>query len=207
MRDERPAPDSTAVRVALWRALHALIDPPPHVFEDAIGLRLIAPDEDWRHRPDMDPAFTRPFRASIVARARYIEDALLEQVQRGIDQYIIRRHRREQHLCTPPPAVEAWYEMTGCCWSVVTSRFQAARSSASAERCAYYFGASVLRRSVGQEVEFMTMTRFASLDAIRKFARADYEAAHVAPRARELLSRFDARCQHFELVVEDTPGN
>jgi len=68
-----------------------------------------------------------------------------------------------------------------------------------------YRGASVVRRLIGQEVEFMTITRFDSLEAIRKFAGEDYEAAHVAPRARELLSRFDARCQHFELVIEDSP--
>jgi len=68
-----------------------------------------------------------------------------------------------------------------------------------------YRGASVVRRPAGEEVEFMTITRFASLEAIRKFAGEDYEAAHVAPRARELLSRFDARCQHFELVIEDDP--
>ncbi|CAN5710119.1 hypothetical protein BH09MYX1_BH09MYX1_02200 [soil metagenome] len=30
----KPAPENTAVRVALWRALHALTDPPPHVFDD-----------------------------------------------------------------------------------------------------------------------------------------------------------------------------
>jgi heme-degrading monooxygenase HmoA len=67
-----------------------------------------------------------------------------------------------------------------------------------------YCGGSVIRGRVGQDVEFMTITRFASLEAIRKFAGDDYEAAHVAPRARELLYRFDARCQHFELVIEDT---
>jgi heme-degrading monooxygenase HmoA len=66
-----------------------------------------------------------------------------------------------------------------------------------------YRGASVIRRSVGAEVEFMTITRFTTLEAIRKFAGDDYEAAHVAPRARELLCRFDARCQHYELVIED----
>jgi heme-degrading monooxygenase HmoA len=70
-----------------------------------------------------------------------------------------------------------------------------------------YRGASVLRRVVGNEIEFMTLTRFTSLAAIRGFAGEDYEAAHVAPRARELLSRFDARCQHFEWVVEDEPKN
>jgi hypothetical protein len=83
MQDERSAPESTAVRVALWRALHAQIDAPPHVLEDEIGLRLVAPDEDWRQRPDMDPDFTKPFRASIVARGRFIEDLLLEQAGRG----------------------------------------------------------------------------------------------------------------------------
>jgi|SRR6185437_10110350 len=68
-----------------------------------------------------------------------------------------------------------------------------------------YRGASVVRRQVGQEVEFMTVTRFDTLEAIRKFAGDDYEAAHVAPRARELLSRFEGRCQHFEWVIEDSP--
>jgi len=67
-----------------------------------------------------------------------------------------------------------------------------------------YRGARVLRRMVEGEVEFMTITHFDSLDAIRRFAGDDCEAAHVAPRARELLSRFEARCQHFELVVADT---
>jgi len=67
-----------------------------------------------------------------------------------------------------------------------------------------YHGADVLRRTVADgEVEFTTLTRFESLEAIRVFAGEDYEAAHVAQRARELLSRFEARCQHFECVVED----
>jgi methyltransferase (TIGR00027 family) len=87
---EKPnaAPDSTAVRVALWRALHVQVDPPPHVFEDEVGLKLAAPDEAWRSRPDMSP-FTRPFRASIVARARFIEDLVAEQATRGVGQYVI----------------------------------------------------------------------------------------------------------------------
>lgn len=83
------APDSTAARVALWRALHVQIDPPPHVLDDEVGLRLLAPEPDWRGRGDMDPQFTRPFRASIVARARYIEDMVAEQAGRGLSQYVI----------------------------------------------------------------------------------------------------------------------
>jgi methyltransferase (TIGR00027 family) len=83
------APDSTAVRVALWRALHVEVDPPPHVLKDTIGLRLASPDEGWRHRPDMNPQFTSPFRASIVARARFIEDLVVERTAHGVGQYII----------------------------------------------------------------------------------------------------------------------
>src|SRR5579872_12937 len=90
MHDKRTAaPDSTAVRVALWRAIHVQVDPPPHVLEDEMGLRLAAPDEDWRRRPDMDSQGTRHFRASIVARARFIEDLVAEQAGHGVGQYVI----------------------------------------------------------------------------------------------------------------------
>jgi methyltransferase (TIGR00027 family) len=82
-------PDNTAVRVALWRALHIEVDSLPHVFEDETGLKLVAPDEGWRRRPDMDPHFTKLFRASIVARARFIEDLVVEQAGHGVGQYVI----------------------------------------------------------------------------------------------------------------------
>ena len=88
-RHPRPAPDSTAVRVALWRAMHVQVDPPPHVLEDEIGLRLAAPDDGWRKRPDMDPHATSRARASIVARARCVEDLVVEHAARGVSQYVI----------------------------------------------------------------------------------------------------------------------
>jgi methyltransferase (TIGR00027 family) len=83
------APDGTAVRVALWRAMHVLLDPPPHVLEDEIGLQLAAPDDGWRRRPDMDPRATSGYRAAIVARARFIEDLVVEQAGHGVAQYVI----------------------------------------------------------------------------------------------------------------------
>jgi methyltransferase (TIGR00027 family) len=90
MANEQTAtPDNTAVRVALWRAMHVQVDPLPHVLEDEMGLRLVAPDDGWRRRPDMDPQGTRLFRASIVARARFIEDLVVEQAGRGLRQYVI----------------------------------------------------------------------------------------------------------------------
>jgi methyltransferase (TIGR00027 family) len=88
--DEQPeAAEGTAVRVALWRAMHVQVDPPPHVLEDEVGLQLAGPDDDWRRRPDMDPDGTRWFRAGIVARARFVEDLVAEQAEQGVTQYVI----------------------------------------------------------------------------------------------------------------------
>src|SRR4051812_33624536 len=80
------APDSTAVRVALWRAMHVQIDPPPHILDDEIGLELAGVDAGWRSRPDMNPEWTRPIRASIVARTRFVEDLLIERTDHGARQ-------------------------------------------------------------------------------------------------------------------------
>ncbi|MFJ8813082.1 class I SAM-dependent methyltransferase [Amycolatopsis thermoflava] len=82
-------PDHTAVRVALWRAMHLDVDAPPPVFRDDIGLRLAAPGDDWRWRPDMDPDATRSFRAGVVARARFVEDLVLDEAGRGAGQYVV----------------------------------------------------------------------------------------------------------------------
>jgi methyltransferase (TIGR00027 family) len=79
-------PDNTAVRVALWRALHVQLDAPPHVLEDEVGLRLVAPNDAWRSRPDMHPARTSRSRASIVARARFLEDLVTAS---GVGQYVL----------------------------------------------------------------------------------------------------------------------
>ena len=65
-----------------------------------------------------------------------------------------------------------------------------------------YRGIHLLRRDLGDEVEFVTIMWFDSLDAVRAFAGEDYEVAVVPPEARELLSRFDARSQHYEVRAE-----
>jgi hypothetical protein len=43
---------------------------------------------------------------------------------------------------------------------------------------------------------------FDSIDAVRTFAGQDYEVAVVPPKARTLLSRFDAHSQHYEVKAE-----
>jgi methyltransferase (TIGR00027 family) len=89
MTDMKAEPDSTAIRVALWRAMHVELDASPPVLNDVVGLELVAPPEDWRNRPDMHPEGTRPFRASIVARARFIEDLVTAELERNVQQYVL----------------------------------------------------------------------------------------------------------------------
>jgi methyltransferase (TIGR00027 family) len=82
-------PESSAARVALWRALHLEADAPPHVFSDGVGLQLLAPDADWRRRADMDERASRRPRASTVSRARFIEELVENQAGHGVNQYVI----------------------------------------------------------------------------------------------------------------------
>jgi heme-degrading monooxygenase HmoA len=65
-----------------------------------------------------------------------------------------------------------------------------------------YRGIQLFRRSLGDEVEFVTVMWFDSLQAVRTFAGEDYEVAVVPLEARALLSRFDARSQHYEVRAE-----
>jgi heme-degrading monooxygenase HmoA len=63
-------------------------------------------------------------------------------------------------------------------------------------------GAYVLREPRGDEVEFVTITLWDSLDAVRAFAGDDYEVAVVPPAARLLLARFDERSRHYQVVLD-----
>ncbi len=62
-----------------------------------------------------------------------------------------------------------------------------------------YRGIQLLRRDIGDEVEFVTIMRFDTLEAVLNFAGEDFEAAVVPPKARALLTRFDKRSQHCEV--------
>ena len=61
-----------------------------------------------------------------------------------------------------------------------------------------FLGADVLRRSDGDEIAFVTLTRFRSLDDIYAFAGDSFDAPVIEPRAAELLARYDTRALHFE---------
>lgn len=65
-----------------------------------------------------------------------------------------------------------------------------------------YKGIHLFRRDLIDEVEFVTVMWFDTLEAVRDFAGEDYETAVVPPKARALLSRFDAHSQHYEVKAE-----
>ena len=62
-----------------------------------------------------------------------------------------------------------------------------------------YRGIQLFRRPLNGEVEFITIMWFDSWNAVKQFAGEDYETAYVPPKAREVLSRFDERSQHYEI--------
>ena len=64
-----------------------------------------------------------------------------------------------------------------------------------------YRGATLLRRDLDDEVEFVTILEFDSLESVRAFIGEEYEVAHVPARAREVLLRFDARSRHYDVLL------
>lgn len=57
----------------------------------------------------------------------------------------------------------------------------------------------LFRRTVEDEVEFVTIMWFDSIQSVKQFAGEDYTAAVVPNSARRFLKRFDSHSQHYEL--------
>jgi heme-degrading monooxygenase HmoA len=69
-----------------------------------------------------------------------------------------------------------------------------------------YRGSYLLRRDVGEEVEFVTIILWDSLDNVRAVAGPDYEAAVIPEERRQHLSRFDATAAHYEVAATHRRG-
>ena len=69
----------------------------------------------------------------------------------------------------------------------------------AAKQVAGYRGIQLLRRTLDTEIEFVTIMRFDSLEAVKHFAGKDHETAYVPDKAKTLLSRYDLRSQHYEI--------
>jgi antibiotic biosynthesis monooxygenase (ABM) superfamily enzyme len=63
-----------------------------------------------------------------------------------------------------------------------------------------FVDASILRRTVGSGVEFQIVTRWESIDAITRFAGADWEVSVVPLQVVEMMIEYDTRAKHFEVV-------
>jgi len=61
---------------------------------------------------------------------------------------------------------------------------------------------SLLRCSLENEVEFITIMIFDNLNAVKEFAGEDFERSYVPQKARDLLLRHDKSSQHYEIINE-----
>lgn len=65
-----------------------------------------------------------------------------------------------------------------------------------------YEGINLFRRDMGDEVEFITVMWFDSLESVIAFQGADYEVAYVPPRAQAVMTRWDERSKHYDVIAE-----
>jgi heme-degrading monooxygenase HmoA len=65
-----------------------------------------------------------------------------------------------------------------------------------------FAGAQLARRHAGDKIEFLVLTRWQSMDAIRAFAGTNVEKAVVEPGAVAALMEFDSRVRHYDVVEE-----
>ena len=63
-----------------------------------------------------------------------------------------------------------------------------------------YNGSYLLRRTAGDEIEFVTIILWDSIDAIRAVAGPDYETAVIPEERRKYLAHFDLKSSHYEVV-------
>ncbi len=66
-----------------------------------------------------------------------------------------------------------------------------------------YRGSYLMRRQAGEEIEFITIILWDSLDSVRAMAGPNYETAVIPEERRKYLSRYDATAAHYEIVSSD----
>src|SRR5215469_2764911 len=101
---EKGQPSATAIRAAMGRAAHLLLDEPPTIFHDPWALRLSGVADETALRDilrTIDAAMARRstptfaqtmlgyMRAYATVRHRYTEDVLAKALARGVGQYVI----------------------------------------------------------------------------------------------------------------------
>ena len=64
-----------------------------------------------------------------------------------------------------------------------------------------YRGAELFIREDGNEIEFVTMLRFDSMEGVKEFAGENQSKPVIYPKAEALLTRLDERSQHYRVVI------
>jgi hypothetical protein len=109
--------------------------------------------------------------------------------------------RHERRGTTPTMITRLWRGWTTIDNANAYERFLLDELFPSMRDIPGFRGADVLRRAEHEEVAFVTVTRFDSLDAIRAFAGDDYETPVLEPQALALLSRYERRALHFDTAT------
>jgi len=68
------------------------------------------------------------------------------------------------------------------------------------QRIAGFISGSILRRNIPNGVEFLIVTIWESIDAIKQFAGTDVETAIVPLSVQEMMIDYDNRVRHYEIV-------
>ncbi|HJO03675.1 MAG TPA: DUF1348 family protein [Acidobacteriota bacterium] len=132
---------------------------------------------------------------------RFDDDGLIAESHGNFD--AAEYERQIEHGSEPPPPVariwHGWTTLQNADAYEELLRTEILPGIAD-KGVAGYRGARLLRRVASdEEVEFVTILWFQSMQSVRDFAGDDHEVACVPAAARRLLTRFDGRSQHYEL--------
>jgi len=138
--------------------------------------------------------------ASLFATTVRVEKELMRRARRlqGVESRRFRNLGEKRDRTSPVPITRMWRGWTAAVNADAYERFLLDELFPSMRRIPGFRGAEVLRRADGDEVAFVTLTRFDSLDAVRDFAGDDYEVPVLEPPALALLSRHDERAVHYD---------
>jgi heme-degrading monooxygenase HmoA len=96
--------------------------------------------------------------------------------------------------------VRVWRGWTSAADATVYARHAIERVFPSLEKIEGYRGGTLLQRSEEGRTEFIVLTKWDSLTAVRRFAGEDVGRAVIEPAALKVLSEYDTLVRHYELV-------
>jgi heme-degrading monooxygenase HmoA len=68
------------------------------------------------------------------------------------------------------------------------------------ETIAGFVSAQILKREVKEGIEFLVITNWQSIDAIRQFAGDQTDTAVVPQLVQDIMTRYDQKVRHYEVI-------